>query len=177
MGQTGTEIEDEARRDSSLDGTQRPSPTRLCGRYTNGIDSKSRVVMPAAFREPFAGEGGLLTPWKNICLAAMAPGEFDVYRTHVARRLAAQDEPDIDGVLRTLWSSTVDFKLDVQGRLVLPEEIRSQVGITNEVRFQGYGRRIELWPGLVASDELDDRTDHLATLAVVQATYIPELES
>lgn len=177
MGQTGTETEDEARGASSLAEAQPAGPSRLCGRYTNGIDTKSRVVMPAAFRTSFAAEGGLLTPWGNICLAAMAPAEFDVYRTHVARRLADQDEPDIEGILRTLWSSTVDFKLDVQGRLVLPEEIRSQVGITNEVRFQGYGRRIELWPGLVTSHELDDRTDHLATLAVVQATYIPELES
>lgn len=149
-------------------------PLRLCGRYTNGVDSKSRVVMPAPFRVAFAA-GGFLTPWRGACLAAMGPAAFDRYRRHTARFLAEAGEPDIDGVLRTLWSSTVDVRLDVQGRLVLPEEVRSQVGITDEVRFVGYGDRVELWPGAVTPGELDERADHLATLATVQGAYLPDL--
>ncbi|HYI61835.1 MAG TPA: hypothetical protein VEW93_08535 [Acidimicrobiales bacterium] len=148
---------------------------RLCGRYTNGIDSKSRVVMPAPFRAAFAA-GGYLTPWRGTCLAAMGPGEFDRYRAHTARQLADRGEPDIDGVLRTLWSSTAEIRLDIQGRLVLPEEVRSQVGITDEVRFVGHGRRVELWPAVVTPDELDERADHLATLTAVQGTYLPDLD-
>lgn len=149
-------------------------PLRLCGRYTNGIDSKSRVVMPSAFRAAFA-EGGFLTPWRGVCLAAMGPDEFDRYRAHTARHLADRQEPDIDGILRTLWSSTAEVRLDVQGRLVLPEEVRSQVGITDEVRFVGYGTRVELWPAAVTPDELDERADHLATLSAVQGAYLPDL--
>lgn len=152
-----------------------PGPLRLCGRYTNGIDSKSRVVMPAPFRSPFAA-GGYLTPWRGACLAAMGPEEFDRYRAHTARELAGRQEPDIDGILRTLWSSTVEIRLDVQGRLVLPEEVRSQVGITDEVRFVGHGSRVELWPAAVTPDELDERADHLATLTAVQGTYLPDLQ-
>lgn len=149
-------------------------PLRLCGRYTNAIDSKGRVVMPAPFRAAFA-TGGFLTPWRGACLAAMGPEAFDRYRRHTARSLAEAQEPDIDGILRTLWSSTVDLRLDLQGRLVLPEEVRSQVGITDEVRFVGYGDRVELWPAAVTPDELDERADHLATLATVQVAYLPDL--
>lgn len=152
-----------------------PAPLRLCGRYTNAIDAKSRVVLPSAFRAAFA-EGGFLTPWKGQCLAAMGPAEFDRYRGHVVRRLVDQGEGEVDAVLRTLWSSTVELRLDVQGRLVLPEEVRSQVGITDEVRFVGHGSRVELWPAAVTPEELDERADHLATLAVVQGTYLPDLE-
>ncbi len=149
-------------------------PLRLCGRYTNAIDSKSRVVMPAPFRAAFAA-GGFLTPWRGACLAAMGPEEFDRYRGHTARHLADRREPDLDGILRTLWSSTVEIRLDVQGRLVLPEEVRSQVGITDEVRFVGHGGRVELWPAAVTPGELDERADHLATLSTVQGTYLPDL--
>lgn len=147
---------------------------RLCGRYTNGIDAKSRVVMPAPFRAAFA-EGGFLTPWRSACLAAMGPEEFDRYRVHAVREMAERGEPDVDRVLGTLWSSTVEIRLDLQGRLVLPEEVRSQVGITDEVRFVGHGARVELWPAAVSPDELDERADHLATLAVVQGSYLPDL--
>jgi MraZ protein len=168
--------------DTATDGTPVEAPLaapdaglRLCGRFTNGIDAKSRVVLPSAFRPAFEG-GGFLTPWKGICLAAMGPAEFDRYRAHTARLLTDRGEPDVDGVLRTLWSSTVEFRLDLQGRLVLPEEVRNQVGITDEVRFIGYGRRVELWPAAVTATELDERADHLATLATVQGTYLPDLE-
>ncbi len=82
MGQASTEAEGSARRDEA----PRPGPpaadearARLCGRFTNGIDAKSRVVMPAAFRAPFAPGGGMITPWRGSCLAAMAPREFDAY--------------------------------------------------------------------------------------------------
>lgn len=173
MGHASVETEGEARRD---DGPVPAPPTRLCGRFTNGIDAKSRVVMPAAFRAPFAVDGGMITPWRGTCLAAMAPQEFDRYVARAAASLTAAGE-DVDGHLSTLWSSTVAFTLDLQGRLVLPEEVRSQVGITDEVRFQGRGRRVELWPGAVSAEELDERADHLATLGVVQRSYIPELET
>ncbi|WCO65229.1 division/cell wall cluster transcriptional repressor MraZ [Iamia majanohamensis] len=173
MGHASVETEGEARRD---DGPAPAPPSRLCGRFTNGIDAKSRVVMPAAFRAPFAADGGLITPWRGTCLAAMAPGEFDLYVARAAASLADAGE-DVDRHLSTLWSSTVTFGLDLQGRLVLPEEVRSQVGITDEVRFQGRGRRVELWPGAITAEELDERADHLVTLGVVQSAYIPELES
>lgn len=180
MGHASTEAEDTARQateGSEASAEAEAAALRLCGRFTNGLDAKSRVVMPATFRVPFTADGGLLTPWRGPCLAAMSPAEFDAYATRAAADLVAANEDDVDGILRTLWSSTVAFSLDLQGRMVLPEDVRSQVGITDEVRFQGRGRRVELWPGLVTPDELDARADHLATLAVVQSAYIPELET
>ncbi len=175
MGQASMETDDGARRGGDLPSVT--VPTRLCGRFTNALDAKSRVVMPAAFRAPFASEGGLLTPWRGLCLAAMAPVEFDAYAAQAAGRLVATEGEDTDRIMGTLWSSTIGFTLDLQGRMVLPEDVRSQVGITDEVRFQGRGRRVELWPGQITPDELDERADHLATLAAVQSAYIPELES
>lgn len=181
MGQI--EVDDvDAAREAQREATVGDGALRLCGRFVNGVDSKSRVVMPSSFRKPFQAVGGLLTPWRGTCLVAMAPADFDAYRLHTARTLVdahgdqGEDGEDPESVLGTLWSSTVTFTLDLQGRLVLPEEVRNQVGITDEVRFQGRGRRVELWPGLITPDELDQRADHLRTLAAIQSAYIPELE-
>lgn len=172
MGQTNIETEDPTRA-VGVDAGER---LRLCGRFTNGIDAKSRVVMPSAFRAPFTDKG-FLTPWRGSCLAGLTTAELDVWAARLAHTLVDADESEAARVMDTFWSSTVSFTLDVQGRLVLAEEVRSQVGITDEVRFQGRGRWVELWPGQVTPEELDERADHLRTLAAVQAAYIPEIES
>ena len=160
--------------DAPVGTTQAPAPAgasdvlRLCGRHTNGVDAKARVVMPASFRPAFAG-GGLLTVWQDRCLAAFPLVEFDRYVAHMRRALATAGEAEPDAVLRELYATTSEMRLDVQGRLVLPEELRALVGIDGEVRFQGFGRRVELWPA-VALDP-DDAADHRATIGLLQSTF------
>jgi len=178
MGQDAeTEIEARSATPAPVTLPAEPAP-RFCGRYTNTVDAKSRVVLPASFRGPFLAGGGLLTVWQGQCLAAMAPTEFDRYAAHMARQLAAINEPHPDAILRALWGATSEFKLDVQGRLVLAEDLRSEVGIGTEVRFQGFGRRVELWPADASPADEAERADHLATIGMLQSSYdLPDLGS
>jgi len=165
MGQEDTAI------DAPATATTAPTPVAprpLCGRYTNAVDAKSRVVMPSVFRPAFA-DGGLLTVWQDRCLAAFPAPEFDRYAAHMRRALASSGEAEPDTILRELYATTTELRLDVQGRLALPDDLRALVGIDGEVRFQGFGRRVELWPA--AAVDPDEAADSRATIGLLQSTF------
>lgn len=150
-------------------GSTAPSVAhRFCSRYTNGVDAKGRVVMPASFRPAFA-PGGYLTVWQDRCLAAFPTTEFDRYVAHIGRGLASSGEGAPDAVLRELWATTTEMRLDVQGRLALPEDLRTLVGIGADVQFQGFGSRVELWP--TGAIDPDDSADHRATIGMLQSMF------
>lgn len=157
-------------------GALAPGRARFCFEYVNSIDAKSRVVLPAPFRPHFEG-GGLLTVWQGRCLAAMPRDEWDAYVDRIVLALAASHEEHPDEVLREVWRSTVEVKLDVQGRLALDATLRNAVEIGSEVRFVGFGRRVELWPAATSAERHRDRDDHRATIALLQSSYdVPRLQ-
>jgi MraZ protein len=143
---------------------------RFTWEYRNGVDAKSRVVMPAPYRPAFA-DGGFLTVWQGRCLAAMPVAEFDAYVAHLQGALAVSHEVEPDAILRELWRSTIDFRLDIQGRLSLAEPLREAVGLGTEIRFVGFGRRVELWPAEVTAEQEAERDDHWATISLLQSSY------
>ncbi|HEU5148926.1 MAG TPA: hypothetical protein VFU19_00425 [Iamia sp.] len=154
-----------------------PPRPRFTWEYRNGIDAKSRVVMPAPYRAAFA-DGGYLTVWQDRCLAAMPMAEFDAYVAHLEGALAVSHEVEPDAILRELWRTTLDFRLDIQGRLSLAEPLREAVGLGSEVRFVGFGRRVELWPADVTAEQEAERDDHRATISLLQSSYdVPRMGS
>ena len=146
------------------------SRPRFTWEYRNGVDAKSRVVLPAPYRPAFA-EGGYLTVWQDRCLAAMPAAEFDAYVTHLEGALAGSHEVEPEAILRELWRTTLDFRLDIQGRLSLAEPLRQAVGLGGEIRFVGFGRRVELWPAEVTAEQEAERDDHRATISLLQSSY------
>lgn len=151
--------------------TTPPAPrARFTWEYRNGVDAKSRVVLPAPYRPAFA-EGGYLTVWQDRCLAAMPAAEFDAYVTHLEGALAGSHEVEPEAILRELWRTTLDFRLDIQGRLSLAEPLRQAVGLGSEIRFVGFGRRVELWPAEVTAEQEAERDDHRATISLLQSSY------
>lgn len=145
--------------------------------HRNGIDSKSRVVLPSVYRGDFA-DGGRLTLLNGRCLAAFPPDEFVRWESHVRTSLASSAEPDPADILRELYRNTTDIKLDIQGRMVVPEVLRAIVGIGDEVRFVGCGSRVELWPADESDERAEERADHRATIAMLSTSFdIPGFEA
>ena len=163
MGEAGVES-------AAVAAAPAPVRPRFTWEYRNGVDAKSRVVMPAPYRAAFA-DGGYLTVWQDRCLAAMPAAEFDAYVTHLEGALAGSHEVEPEAILRELWRTTLDFRLDIQGRLSLAEPLREAVGLGGEVRFVGFGRRVELWPAEVTAEQEAERDDHRATISLLQSSY------
>jgi MraZ protein len=115
------------------------------GRHPRTLDDKFRVVLPAgAWRDHFA-EGGKLTSWFDS-LALWTPRS---YRSITADLLARERAGDIaQGMHVDFREDTVDVTPDGQGRIVLPADLREEVGIGGkgaEVLLVGAGDRVEIW--------------------------------
>ncbi|MCU0522556.1 MAG: division/cell wall cluster transcriptional repressor MraZ [Anaerolineae bacterium] len=116
----------------------------LMGQYAYTLDNKGRLTMPSRFREELP-EQLIITKGFDQCVA--------VYPIHVWReltqRISALPLTDYRGreLRRLLFSEAVDFQLDKQGRMLIPDRLREFAGLelSSEVQIVGLETIIELW--------------------------------
>jgi MraZ protein len=114
------------------------------GQYAYTLDNKGRLTMPSRFREELP-EQLIITKGFDQCVA--------VYPIHVWReltqRISALPLTDYRGreLRRLLFSEAVDFQLDKQGRMLIPDRLREFAGLelSSEVQIVGLETIIELW--------------------------------
>jgi MraZ protein len=140
---------------------------RFTGRYRHTLDAKFRLVLPAPFRGAFAA-GGHLTLWGGDCIAVLPPAEFDRWIETTRRQLEGSGLDDPAGLMRWAHLRTHTFRPDVQGRFLLPDELRQAIGVDHEVVIAGNDARLELWH---PAEDLVDRTEHEENLSFFQTTY------
>ena len=130
------------------------------GNYLNTVDTKNRVAVPAPFREILdsAGEGSdvYLTYGLDGCLELYPPEEWERRKAQLLS-LPGGDygSRDVRMLRRRLFGTCVKRPLDKQGRILLPDTLKSKVGIDREVVFAGNGNVIELW-SREAWDRMED---------------------
>lgn len=124
---------------------------RFVSRFTNKVDVKGRVSIPASFREVLARdgyEGGI------YCYPAIDAPALDAGGERLAKKIDAlleglddySDERDELSV--ALYGDVQVLKIDGDGRIVLPQELREHAEITNQVTFVGMGQKFQMWePG------------------------------
>ncbi|MYZ47800.1 division/cell wall cluster transcriptional repressor MraZ [Propylenella binzhouense] len=115
--------------------------------YTNRLDQKGRVSVPAPFRSLLAREGqdGL------YCYPALDQPAIDGggsrLQEAIASRLAVfetfSEEHEI--LSTAFYGDSRVLKIDQDGRIVLPEEFRTYAGITDTVVFVGQGFKFQIW--------------------------------
>ena len=117
------------------------------GTYTNKVDKKGRVSVPARFRAAIAGSaypGVLLAP--NEDLGAIDGSDFE----RLNQVIEGLDDPDLyDDAARAQAHETLalvqEFPVDGDGRMVLSQEFRDFAGIIEEAVFTGIGSNFQIW--------------------------------
>jgi MraZ protein len=138
----------------------------LLGQHRYQLDTKGRVALPAKFREPF-GEGVYLTLGQDGCLFAFPKQEWDRRSEEVrSRPLNGQHAR---AYARMFFGNAERVELDTQGRLVIPQKHRSEVGIGREVLVIGVSDRLEIW-----SREAWDRYEQAHAGAYTSGSLEPE---
>jgi len=138
----------------------------LLGQHRYQLDAKGRIALPAKFRESF-GEGVYLTLGQDGCLYAYPRDEWNRRSTEVrSAPLAGQDARDY---ARMFFGNADRVDLDGQGRLVIPQQLRSRTGLAREVVVIGVSERLEIWSGPVW-----DRYEEARVGAYVAGTLEPE---
>jgi MraZ protein len=117
------------------------------GCYTHAIDAKHRVSIPRKIAETLrardSGDEVVLTAGLDGCLFLYTRQGFDRIAEQVdGSPLGEESTRDFQ---RNFYASTERCNVDRSGRMLLPETLRTMVGITDRVVFVGAGQRVELW--------------------------------
>lgn len=143
------------------------SAVEFTGDYRHSVDPKGRLVLPARHRDRLQ-LGGFLTKFSGGCLAVFTSAEYELVVNRL-REQARNGELSI-ATVRQVASSTIDVKPDSQGRVLIPESLRSWAGIESDVVVAGMFNHIEIWPltkweANQAQDEVMAGEDALARAA------------
>jgi MraZ protein len=115
--------------------------TRFVGTYEFRLDEKGRMVLPAKIRAQL-GETGILSKL-DTCLGLWTLDGFDEALDQME---AALDSGAVTmGALRQFNADAHEVTPDQQGRIVIPQRLRSYAGLGPEVVVTGVRTRVEIW--------------------------------
>jgi MraZ protein len=112
------------------------------GTYTPRLDDKSRLILPAKFRDRLAS-GLVITRGQERCLYIFPMDEF--VRLAAAARSTPLTSKAARDYLRMFLSGASDEIPDKQGRVVVPPTLREYAGLSRECTVIGADTRVELW--------------------------------
>jgi MraZ protein len=108
------------------------------------VDDKGRLAIPSQFRKQLR-EGSFISVSQDAVLAIYPP---DLWNALAAQLQSPLPGPDQRALARTLYSMSVPFEPDGQGRISLQPEQRRLAAIesSSTVVVIGMGSRVEIWP-------------------------------
>lgn len=114
----------------------------LIGQYTTKISKKGRLALPAKFKK-ILGNQIIITAGYEKSLMIISKDSFQRVLGQITNRpLTLKPARATD---RFLLGSAFDLNLDLQGRFIIPKNLRVYAGLKLQVIFLGIGNRVELW--------------------------------
>lgn len=112
------------------------------GEYHHTIDEKGRVAVPVKFRKELAN-GAVVTKGLDACLFLYPAKEWETQAVRIAGLPITRS--DSRAFNRHMLSGAMDIEMDKQGRVVVPDYLRTFSGINKKVVITGLYNRIEIW--------------------------------
>lgn len=115
------------------------------GEYRHTVDDKGRLAVPARFRAQLDG-GAVVARWLDTCLAIFPRTAWEDLATKVAA-LPITD-PNARTFQRYVFAGAFETDLDRQGRILVPQPLRSFAQLEGEAVVVGSMNHAEVWaPG------------------------------
>ena len=112
------------------------------GKYQNSIDAKSRMIIPAKFREAL-GHRCVVTIGLDQCLCIYTMQEWT--KTYETLDEIPFTEVESRQLVRDVFSNATDCEIDKQGRIILPQDLKSYANIEKDLVTIGALSKIEIW--------------------------------
>ncbi|HLN25814.1 MAG TPA: division/cell wall cluster transcriptional repressor MraZ [Patescibacteria group bacterium] len=116
--------------------------------YTNKVDKKGRVSVPASFRAALSHQSfqGIVV-YPSFTSAAVEGCGTDFLEELAAATSASFDlfSTEQDDLNTLIFSSSHQLSWDPEGRVVLPEDVMTHAAITEQAAFVGKGRTFQIW--------------------------------
>jgi MraZ protein len=112
------------------------------GEYQHTIDEKGRLTIPAKFRQDF--ESGLfVTCGLDQCLWVYTREGWERFSEKLATLPMSQINTRM--LTRFLFSQATDAIPDRQGRILLPDNLRNFINLTDAATIIGANDKVEIW--------------------------------
>ncbi|MEK7542790.1 MAG: division/cell wall cluster transcriptional repressor MraZ [Patescibacteria group bacterium] len=140
----------------------------LLGEYKHTVDEKGRIAVPVKFRSNVSS-GAIITRGLDRCLFVFGLKEWEV----LAQKLVALPlaQANSRAFSRLMLAGATDVKLDVQGRILVPDYLREYAQVKKHVVVAGVYSRFEIWDAELwntyksrtesASDEIAEKLGEL----------------
>jgi len=112
------------------------------GEFEHTIDDKGRLTIPAKFRDELES-GVVITRGLDGCLWAYGRSEWETLAEKIAQMPTTN--PAARNFARFMFSGAFDSIPDRQGRIIVPQNLRSYADIQNETIIIGVMNRLEIW--------------------------------
>ena len=122
------------------------------GTSDHHLDSKGRVILPTDFRDQL-GESFYITMGFNRCAQVMSIEEFDRLREQI-RQLPADKALSLQYLL---ISPAKLVSPNSQGRIIIPQKLREDAGLSADVTVVGMDTRIEIWDKATFDDFMEQQ--------------------
>jgi MraZ protein len=115
--------------------------------FTNRLDAKGRVSIPAPFRAVLARDGfeGLYVHPALDAPALDAGGNVLLNEIDAFLQTLAPYSEERDRLSTALFGTSEILKVDPEGRVGLTETVKAHAGITDAVAFVGLGHKFQIW--------------------------------
>lgn len=116
--------------------------------FTNKIDRKGRVSVPAPFRAVLAQEsfnGPVLLPsFRADCLEGMGMSRLETLGARLDEQTDAFSDEQAE-MAALVFASARTIQVDGDGRIVLPEDFLAHAKLSTEAMFIGKAQTFEIW--------------------------------
>ncbi|MBI4252957.1 division/cell wall cluster transcriptional repressor MraZ [Candidatus Uhrbacteria bacterium] len=119
------------------------------GEYNHSIDEKGRLAVPAKFRAELE-DGAVVTRGLDNCLFLYTQQEWNILAPRIAQLPIHQ--ANSRAFSRLMLSGAMDVQVDKQGRIIVPDYLRSYAKLKKKVVIAGLYNRLEVWDEAIWAD-------------------------
>ncbi len=127
------------------------------GTTYNSIDDKNRLIVPSRLRAEL-GNRCVITKGLDTCLNIYTMSSWEKQMEKISRM--PESDPKVRAFIRHFCGNAVECELDKQGRIVIPQELKTYAEIDRDLVTMGAMSKIEVWSRqLWDSPENDSKMD------------------
>lgn len=142
--------------------------------YTNKVDKKGRVSIPAPFRAALADQLHhgvvMFSSHQHQCLEGFDWAKMDEISARMDHYDLFSDEQD--DLATTIFGESVQLFCDSEGRVTLPQDLMDAAQIKSKATFVGLGRKFQIW----SPDHFERRKVHARGSVQDQKLTVPQIK-